>query len=218
MTERHVEDQELRDAFQALGHASHEAPSPADIDQIWRAVSGDLPAEERRRLVDRMATDAALAESWRIAQELYQAAPRSEGGVTPTRFWTRSWMGAAAALLVAVGVGVAVQLWRLTVQDTFRESAAYVVESQLKADASLPRNAFRLQWTPGPAGSRYRVRVTTEDLTILTTASDLSAPELVVSRERLSTVTSGSRVFWQVDVTLPEGTTVSSQTFVVRVQ
>ena len=219
MTNRHAQDEELRKAFQSLGDTSREELSSADLDQVWRAVSEDLPAVERRALVERMATDPALAEAWRVAQELYREAPRPIRAATSARLRILSWMPAAAAvLLVAIGVGVIVQLSRPTVPDTFRDSQTYVVESLVPSDTTLARNAFRLRWTPGPEGSRYHVRVTTEDLKVLTTVSDLTAPELEVSGDLLSAVAPGSLVFWQVDVMLPEGRTVSSPTFAVRVQ
>ena len=167
-------------------------------------------------MVDRMARDAALAESWRVARDLYREAPRGAGS-TPVRRSIPSWMAAAAALLVAVGIGVILRI-STPVDDAFRDSDQYVVNALVPSDATLSRDAFRLRWTPGPTGSRYHLRVTTEDLKVLTTVSDLTTPEFVVSRDVLSTVTAGSQVFWQVDAVLPEGNTVSSPTFVVKVQ
>ena len=70
----------------------------------------------------------------------------------------------------------------------------------------------------GPEGSRYQVSVATEDLQVLTTARDVTSPELTVSRELLSEVAPGGRVLWQVVMALPGGETVSSPTFVVRAQ
>lgn len=218
VTNRHAHDEELKNAFQSLGETSREEPSSADLDQVWRAVSEELPALERRALVDRMATDPALAESWRGAQETYREAPRPIHAAAPVRLWTRSWTRAAAVLLVAVGLGVIIQLSRPAVQDPFRDSERYVVESLVESNTTLPRNAFRLRWAPGPEGSRYHVRVTTEDLRVLTTESDLTTTELEVRGDLLSTVAPGSLVFWQVDVMLPDGGTVTSPTFVVKVQ
>ena len=74
MTDRQSNDDTLKAAFQALGETSHGEISAADLDLIWRAVSGELPASERRELVDRTATDPALAEAWRAARELRHAA------------------------------------------------------------------------------------------------------------------------------------------------
>ena len=58
-----------------------------------------------------------------------------------------------------------------TPADTFRDAGSYVVESLVKTDETLPRDAFVLRWKPGPEGSRYQVSVTTEDLKLLKTAA-----------------------------------------------
>jgi hypothetical protein len=220
VTDRHEADEKLREAFQSLSGTSREEPSREQLEEIWRAVSGDLPAQERRELVDRMARDPALAEAWRTAHELWQAAAQPTAAAEPrgARLWTRSWLAAAAAVLIAVTAGVLFQVSRPPSEDAFRDPGHYVVASLVPPDAILPRDAFRLRWTRGPGDSRYHVRVTTENLRVLTTVSDLSSPELVIGREVLASVAPGARVLWQVDVTLPEGDTVSSETFVVRVQ
>ena len=69
--------------------------------------------------------------------------------------------------------------------------------------------------TPAPFDSH---RVFGDGVSIGNTLMENPPPNLQVNSELLSTVAAGSRVFWQVDVMLPEGRTVSSQTFVVQVQ
>ena len=220
MTDRHARDEELRKAFQSLADTTRKEPSPADVDLVWRALSEELPASERRALVERMASDPALAETWRAAHELSREAAPSTASAARGRAWAPPfWMTTAAAvLLVGIGIGVTLQLSRSASEDTYRNAAPYVVNSLVPSDATLSRDAFRLRWSPGPQGARYNVRVTTEDLNVLTTVSDLTTAEYVVSPDRLSTLPSGARVFWQVDVVLPEGDTTSSQTFSVKVQ
>ncbi len=217
MSDRQSNDDTLKAAFQALGETSHGEISAADLDLIWRAVSGELPATERRELVDRTATDPALAEAWRVARELRQAAGHTTPAAVHTpSVWRRSWLAAAAVLLIGAAVAIVFRM-SPSRDETFRDADHYVVEPLVQADATLPRNAFRLRWRPGPPESRYRVRVTTEDLQVLTAVSDLTVPELVVDPALLSSVAPGSRVLWQVDVTLPAGESISSQTFSVRV-
>jgi hypothetical protein len=209
-------DERLRDAFQALGDAVHEDLSADEVERVWLAVSGDMPADERRELVDRMATSPALAKAWRVAHELWrETQPATTSGLAA---WPRSWMAAAAAVVLAIGVGIFVQVAPERGGDTFRDPNRYVVEALVPHEAELPRDAFRLRWTPGPEDSRYRVRVTTEDLRVLTTVSEVTVPELVVDPGLLSGVASGARVLWQVDATLPGGESVLSETFVVRVR
>jgi hypothetical protein len=211
-------DARLKEAFRSLAATSpRKAPDDA-IERVWRAVAGELPAEERRELVDRVAADPAYAEAWRIAHELRQAERGDSEGVAPAASpsWSPAWLGLAAALLFAVGVAI-VQIQR-SPADTFRTQASYVIESPIPSDASLSRDAFVLRWAPGPEGTRYQVRVTTEDLRVIATANDVAAPEFRVAPEQLSSVSAGSRVFWQVVASLPGGERVSSQTFSVRTQ
>jgi hypothetical protein len=213
-------DERLRQAFQALGETAKEEPAAEDLDRIWRAVSGDLPAAERRELVDRMATDPALAEAWRVAHELHQAAP-PETSAAPqgARFWTPSWLAAAAVLVIGVAIGVLFQLSSPPeAEDTFRNADNYVIESLVPPDTALPRDAFRLRWTPGPPDSRYQVRATTEDLRVLANITELTEPEAVLESAVLTSVLPGARVLWQVEAMLPGGQTVSSETFTVEVQ
>jgi hypothetical protein len=212
-------DARLRGAFATLA----ESPAPEVSDEvrerIWLAVSGELPADERRELIERMASDPASAEAWRVAHQLWLA---SQGWVepviapTPTRRWWSPRLAAAAALLIATTVGVVALLNRPPV-DEFRASTAYTVQSLVAADA-LPRGEFRLRWTPGPEGSRYQIRVTTDELRVLATAADLADAELVVAPDALRSLPDGATVFWQVDVSLPTSERIASPTFAVRVR
>jgi len=220
VTDRPAEDGRLKETFQALGETSQRELSPEEIDRVWRAVSGELPAEERRDLVDRMAGDPALAEAWRSAQELSRAAAArtaSEERVPRKAAWRASWLAAAAVLIA--GIGIAIVFQRSSLRDeTFRDAGHYVVESLVQPDVTLPRDAFRLRWTPGPPDTRYQVTITTEDLRVLATIQGLTVPELTLDGRRLSDVAPGARVLWQVMAAVPGGESVASQTFVVRVQ
>jgi hypothetical protein len=210
-------DDRLRAAFRSLSADGRTDCSKEELERVWRAVSGELPAEERHEIVDRMVTQPAVAEAWRIAHELRVAQQGRLGNAeTAARSWRPAWIGLAALLVLSVGAGL-LQLSRAPT-DTFRDPGRFVVEPLVISDATLPRDRFVLRWKPGPDGSRYQVRVTTDDLRVLTTAADLTAPELTVPPERLSELAAGTRVLWQVVVTLPGGEAISSETFVVRVQ
>jgi hypothetical protein len=222
VTEPRSPDQRLADAFQAIEDPS-DAGVPEDLrERIWLAVSGVLPPEERRALVERMATDPACAEAWRVAHELWRASQGRASdaadsmGPRPRR-WTSAWLGAAAVLLVGTTIGL-ITLRDQRAGDEFRSSPGYAVESRLPDDATLPREAFLLRWAPGPDGSRYQVRVTTDDLTVLATAADLGVPEFLVAAPLLSGLPPGATVLWQVDAYLPDGERVTSRTFVTRVR
>jgi hypothetical protein len=223
VTERRGSDERLAQAFRAVGDTNG-SEVPEDLcERIWLAVSGALPPEERRELVERTATDPGCAEAWRVASELWRASQAAGVGgaavAAPrlTTRWTPPWLSAAAALLLVTAIGV-VSLLNRRPGDEFRASSGFVVESLVPADMALPRDAFRLRWTPGPEGSRYQARVTTEDLQVLATAADLTAPEFSVDPAVLSGLPGGASVFWQVDVSLPNGERLMSSTFITRVE
>lgn len=80
MTSETFSDERLRRAWAERG-ASSEAETPnelqpstdqeaTDPDLVWKALHGELPADERRALVDRLADDPQLALEWRLALEL----------------------------------------------------------------------------------------------------------------------------------------------------
>ena len=75
-----MRDDALRDAFRSLADGVGGECSAGDLERVWLAVSGELAAPERRALVERMATEPALAEAWRVAQELWRV---SQDGVAP---------------------------------------------------------------------------------------------------------------------------------------
>jgi hypothetical protein len=210
-------DERLRDAFRGLAATTPERCSEDELDRVWRAVSGDLPAEERRTLVDRVASNPAYAEAWRVAHELHRIAHEGVPAVAATpRSWSPAWLGLAAALVAGVGFGL-FQIQRAPA-DSFRTQPRYAVDSAIPSDATLPRDAFVLRWTPGPEGSRYQVRVTTEDLRVLVSESDVRSPEFRVPPDALENLSPGSRILWQVVASVPGGEQISSQTFVVRTQ
>ena len=161
MTELRGSDERLAEAFQALGD-THGTEVPEDLrERIWLAVSGVLPPEERRELVERTATDPGCAEAWRVASELWRASQAAaSGGVAvaapglATR-WAPRWLAAAAVLLLGTTIGV-VSLLNRPSGDQFRASSGFVVKSLVPADGALPRHAFRLRWTPGPEGRGIR--------------------------------------------------------------
>ena len=66
----------LRRAFSTYD----ESPSPADLEteeidaeRIYLAAAGELPEDERRAVIDQVATSAEAAEIWRLAVELQRA-------------------------------------------------------------------------------------------------------------------------------------------------
>ena len=192
---------------------------PEDLpERIWVAVSGALPPDERREVIEKTVTDPGAAEAWRVANELWKASQASAAAApAPSARWAPRWLAAAAVLLLATGVAD-VSLLNRERGDEFRASPGFVVESLLPAEVALPRDAFTLRWTPGPQGSRYHVRVTTEDLRVLAMAADLTDAPFTVDPAVLAGLPAGTAVLWQVDALLPNGERLTSPTFSARVE
>jgi hypothetical protein len=212
-------DVTLQEAFRSLAELPVPAVSDELRERIWLAVSGELPPAERRELIDRMATDPACAEAWRVAHEMWMAFQPS-ARIVPwrrTSSWTSPWLAAAATFVVVSAIGI-VSIFNNAPADEFRSSAGYVVTSLVPGDTPLPRSEFLLQWTPAAEGSRYQIRVTAEDLQVVATATDLTATRFVVPSAQLTALPDGASVFWQVDALLPTGERITSTTFVARVK
>jgi hypothetical protein len=220
---RDWDDERLREAFRALSESEWEPERDIDSEKVWEAVTGELGPEERREILDKVALEPGYAEAWRLAAELFEAsggASEREAKPARTAAW-RPWeflqspYGLAAAAVLLIGlVGVIVSRMPTPAQPVYRGDVILPVAG---ADDTLPRDDFRLRWE-GPPGARYAIRVTMEDLQVIATVSDVSSPEYLVPRERLSELPSGSRVFWQVEARLEDGSVIQSGTFIAEVR
>nr|WP_255207688.1 hypothetical protein [Myxococcus sp. AM009] len=211
--------------------------SPVDSDRIWRAVSGALPAEERRAVVERVAADPAWAAAWRLAHELNCASQRSssdgraggqgararsDGGGTRGergfRFaWSRPlWGAVATAALVLVVVGVSLPENPDAPSLRGRDAAGLV--SCLPEDAPLRRQDCVLRWSGGTEDTRWSVRLSTEDLRLVHRADSLEQSEYRVPESVLAPLKAGTKLLWQVEARLPDGQVLRSTTFVNRLE
>lgn len=214
---REWDDARLREAFQAFSDVGDDE---VDTVRVWQAVTGELSAEERRDIVDKVASDAGYAEAWRIATELARAQGETVGGAKSTvaaavpekRAW-RYPVWAAAAALVAGVVG----FYLLGMQAPSAPIYRGAVDSLVASDTRLPRDEFRLEWS-GPPGSRFDVRVTTGELQLVEQVSGLDESSYVVPADRFDGVSSGTTIFWQVEATLTDGSVVESETFIVQLE
>jgi hypothetical protein len=139
-------------------------------------------------------------------------------GARPARSWLVP-LATAAVLAVAVGGG----LWSLRGPSGesppgYRGNDRGEVRSLVGDDEPLPREDFRLRWSPGPPGSRYDVSVTTESLESVVDARGLAEASYAVPPSALSAVPADGRVLWRVEVALPGGERTASRTFVTRVR
>ena len=132
---------------------------------------------------DRSGAGAGLAGRARSSRH----GRRSESSLAPrqpNRWMPAALMGLAATVIVAVGVPAVYRAGRRRIRSA---------PARLRASIAPSRPTRRCRATRSScAGSRARraratpVRVTTEDLEVLTTAAELTAPELTVPRDALA--------------------------------
>ena len=223
MSERHEEHERLSRAFAARrqSRAPNDCPDP---EQLFEAASGNLARDQRMTLLDHVAQCAECTEAWRLAKELDARpiepaaelhAPESPGRV---RAMAPAWRTAiAASVVVAAGVATYIALPIRDEIPRYRDATEPLAPVSL-VTGSLPRNRFVLKWSPGPQGSTYSVRLSTADLALLFVQQNLASPELSVPVSALTEVKSGDRLFWQVEVRLPNGQQVPSETYAVTMQ
>jgi hypothetical protein len=205
----------LRAAFQARRTEVMPPGGCPPATDLWSALRGELSPESRRALVDHTSSCGACAEAWRLAADV------NRDPISTQRPWTRTLapLAAAAALVLALGSGF--WLWRApgpVEAPGFRGGDAPVIRSLVREDAALPRQNFRLRWSPGPEGSRYDVRVTTDSLQVLAGGPRLAEPSYLVPEGALAPLPKDSKILWRVEAVLPDGERVASPTFVTRLE
>lgn len=213
MTERPDAD-DLRLAFQALTDV---APADSvDLERVWSAVSGESPAEERRAVVEKVAQDASWAFAWRVAHELWTASRDAEGSRRTASRWSNvGWGALAAGLIAAAGLGI--WIGRAPARPVDRQGATDHIESLRPEGLALRRTGAVLRWK-GPPAATYDLRVSSEDLLHVHTASGLKEGEYLLPAEFLAPLPDGARILWQVEAHLPDGETLRSETFVMKLE
>jgi hypothetical protein len=208
-----LEDEDLRAAFQGLGDDA--AVEGVDTELIWRAVSGELPPDERLEVVERVARDPSWALAWRAAHELRSDLPASSlrPGIRPV--WSHGVQyGALAAVLIAAIAG---GLWLRQPAPGYRDAAPAHIESLVPEQQTLPRARCVLRWT-GPPEATYELRATSEDLVRVHAATGLAEREYRVPEEFLSAFSPGAKLLWRVEGRLPDGTILAGPTFVTKLE
>lgn len=208
------EDADLRAAFQGLGDQA--TVEGVDTELVWRAVSGELPPQERLEVVERVARDPSWALAWRAAHEIHSALPASPARRGLRLAWSRGvqYGALAAALIAATAVG----LWlRPSAPAGYRGEAAARIESLVPEQQALPREECVLRWT-GPPGATYDLRAMSEDLVHVHAVTGLAAREYRVPAEFLAAFPPGAKLLWRVEGRLPDGTVLAGPTFVARLE
>lgn len=216
--------QRLADALRTAGADARPRDDCPTAEQIWRAVHLELPLDERLHIIDHTMGCPSCAEAWRLAMELdRQGATDLEEPPVPAAatFQLPAWARIAAALaIVAVGSILGRAVWRgFQGSDVQRGSTpAVTIRSLLPEAASLPRDAFELQWSSGPPGTRYDVAVTTTAAESVDDSQGLAQPLYRVDPGRLARFPPGTELKWKVTAHLPDGLVIQSDSFAVNVR
>jgi hypothetical protein len=214
----------LRAAWRSAAEGARPRDDCPSAERLWAALRKELPAETRREVIEHLAGCPACSEAWRLAVEML---PEPVPEASAARSWLPDWvmaprlvpLAAAAALVAAAGVGLLLTRGPGTREEPgYREDRTPRIVSRVAEDEPLSRSDFRLRWSPGPEGTRYDVRLTTESLEPVAAASGLADPEWLVPESALAPVAPGARLLWQVELRLPGGGRRQSETFVAALR
>lgn len=219
VNERDGSSARLREAFAALGERAAPGPACPEPDRLWAAATGEAPVEERHEIIAHTASCASCASAFRLARGLAEEKAGQAGRVEPHgRLVQRPWLRWAAPLAAALILAVVIPGIRRNEPAPYRGGESREILAEIPEAAALPRGEADLRWTAGPPGSRYEVRVLTPEGREIAVESDLTAPQYRIPPSALQGVEAGSVLYWQVKAFPPEGTSVASKTFSVRLE
>ncbi|MFL6549784.1 MAG: hypothetical protein ACJ8OJ_13890 [Povalibacter sp.] len=217
MTELQREQKSLARAFASRAQSKFAGECPA-AEQIFDAASGELTRSHRLAIIDHVSRCAACTQAWQLATELgARSAGEHETSVQKSSASTRRVMpglAVAASVIAVVGATFVIMVPSQNHQPQYREFQPSVAANSLTSER-LPRDQFLLQWSAGPPGTTYSVRVSTTDLHVLFSADSLTEPQVLVPPSALAGTAQGSPLLWQVEMLPPQGERVASATFVV---
>ena len=215
-------DDGLVEAFRASMPAQPEQACPSP-ETLWSAARGELSGPELEALASHLRTCASCGEALAVSAELAAAAV----ALPPRRLRQLPRIAGVAAGITALAAGLIVFLVQRApappgsreaeVEASRGEAAGAAAIRSLSAEAQ-PASGARLQWTPVDRALRYRVQLSTEDLHPVYDRT-VEAPALILplaladlARQR----SDGAVLLWQVEALLPDGRTVLSPTFRMR--
>jgi len=210
-----------RQGFAALGERAAPGPDCPEPDRLWAAATGEAPQAERHAVFEHMASCASCAAAFRLARGLSREETESAAQVEPfPRLHPRPWLRWGAALAaVAAAVVLAVQLpgwWSRP--GPYRGGEVREIHSQIPEHSLLPRAQADLRWSAGPSGSVYEVRVLTREGREIAVESGLAEPRWQIPPSALAAAPSGTVLYWQVKALPPDGKSLGSKTFSVRLE
>lgn len=194
-----------------------------DKDQLWESAAGELDPLENETIILHLARCSECSLIWRLAREMLPTDQVSSSSVIPLRdrrrwqTWRKVLVPAiAATMLIGVGLSAA---WLVrkgaSSPPVFRQQQDVGRILASPGTQALPRTACSLEWSAGPEGTRYDLIATDESLEIVSTVKGLTKPEYTVPQETIPAST--PKLFWRVTAHLPDGRTVSSDTFTTRI-
>jgi len=211
-------DTEWGELFRASMPAEPEGACPSS-ETLWSAARGELPAGEMGSLATHLTTCAACGEALAVSAELVAEDTPQARAWSPRPL---SRLRAAVAGITAVAAGLLVYLAQREPAPPDRRGPE-LAASRGEASAAIrslskeeqPASEPRLQWTPVDQAVRYRVQVSTEDLRPVYDGA-LEGTTLALPPQVGGAKQAGQPFLWQVEALLPDGRTVTSPTFKLR--
>jgi len=212
----------LRRVFTTIAETPGPGDHAPDSDRIWQAVRGELTATDIEGMADQASRSAETAAAWRLAAELSRDldSQADDSVVSINRRRPVRWaLGLAAAAVVLIGLALPLyHSFSPNPTPTFRAIDEFEIATELKTGTALNRDSFELRWTPTGEQSLYEIVITDSRLAVLDRASFLEEPSYLVPSAALADLEDGEEVWWKIDATRPDGTRVSSPTFVTIVR
>lgn len=188
-------------------------------------LEGRLAAPEAEALAARVLDDPQLGLELRVRAAMRQAraelggdAAQIEPAANSSRYRSMLWSGlfavAAAGLVLVV---VRPPSFSNTGTPTLRGEPQAALEPTAPS-ATLPREAFTLEWTGGPDGATYDLYVTTAELEPVYSVFNLDQREHTLPVSALAEQLSGARLLWRVVAHTPTGRRIHSSAFEVVVR
>ena len=217
MTDAHQDLREdLRARFRAALRVSdgEACPPPADL---WDVAAGTLPFDRSRQVVEHAARCAQCSEALRIARDVHAEVPAE----APVSLQLASRLPLLAGLGLAAAVGAYFLLMpapedRAAVERGTAGSPGDALRA-LSPDHQHP-DAVVLRWSAIPGAASYNVTVLTSELTVVHQAVGISEPQLRLPAGALRQDGAARELLWTVDAVMPDGRTVGSPTFRIRVE
>ncbi|NOK11934.1 hypothetical protein [Corallococcus exercitus] len=212
----------LAKAMSQAAAEAERAPAVAGVEAKALSQAEQAPtaagAEERERKAPAAAGGDASATGGEAPAKVVPLSARREPA---RRVWQGrpAWAAMAAMLVVLVGTVVVLRQQQAGEDpNRIRGGAAEAITSLVPEATALPREQFMLRWSGVPQAVSWSVQVSSEDLKLFHRAERLASREYTVPADVLAELPAGSRILWQVEARLPDGSVQRSNTFVNRLR